>query len=316
MFRLFVLFIFFATPAVYAQVNDIDWINRNAFELKSDSDSGNDDLLFLSKELKGKTVVGLGEASHGTREFYVQKRRIIESLISQYDFKLLSFEFPYSAIAPINLYLQSGQGDLKQLMQPLVLYNTEEIYELFQWIRVYNKTKSPKNKVVLHGFDSEDFWYDALIREMLMAEKLIETHNSIGGKTIVWAHNLHIAKDTTMAKVPGMGSHLKKQFGKKFYVIGFDTYQGSVNVLNSGKFEMHRFEGKENTLSGTFSKAKYEAFFLPFNTKPSPFTGMTGYITNIYSIWQEPTPVPIRPGVDFDGIIFIKNTTASVKLSQ
>ncbi|MFD3002607.1 erythromycin esterase family protein [Pontibacter toksunensis] len=303
-------------PAVYAQDKETDWINNNAYELKADSSSGNDDLMFLSEELKGKTMVGLGEASHGTREFFLQKRRIIESLISQHDFKLLAFEFTNSAIAPINLYLQSGQGDLKQLMQPLGLYNTEEIYTLLHWIRQYNTAKPAQDKVVLNGLDREDFWHDALTRDKYMAENLIEAHEARGDKTIVWAHNVHIAKDTTMANFPAMGSYLKQQFGKEFYVIGFDTYKGTVNVLNSGKFEKHAFEGKENSLSGVFAKAKSEAFFLPFNAKSGPFTGMTGYITHIGSNWQELTSLPIRPGVDFDGIIFIRNTSASTKLSQ
>jgi erythromycin esterase-like protein len=315
-FRLCILLGFLTAPTAYAQDKAIGWINNNAYELKSDSHSSIDDLLFLSKELKDKTVVGLGEASHGTQEFFVQKRRIIENLIERYDFKLLAFESTNTAIAPINQYLQSGQGNLKHLMRPMGLYNTEEIYLLFQWIREYNKTKSSKNKVMLNGFDSEDFWHDALARDKLMAENLIKTHNSKKGKTIVWAHNVHIAKDTTMAKFPAMGSYLKQHFGNEFYVIGFDTYKGSVNVLNNGAFEMHTFEGKENSFSSMFAKAKYEAFFMPFNFKSSPFTGMTGYITNIYSNWQEPIPLPIRPGVDFDGIVFIKNTTASIKLSQ
>ena len=315
MFRLILLYVFLIASTVNAQDKETDWINKNAYVLKSDSDSSNDDFLFLSEELKGKTVVGLGEATHGTREFFVQKRRIIESLIGRHNFKLLAFEFTNSAIAPINEYLQSGQGDLKQLMQPLALYNTEEIHLLFKWIREYNKTKSSKNKVALYGFDREDFWHDALTRDKLMAENLIETHNSEGGKTIVWAHNVHIAKDTTMAKFPAMGSYLKQQLGSKFYVIGFDTFKGTVNVLNSGKFEKHTFEGKENSLSAKFAKAIPEAFFLPFNAKPSPFTRMTGYITHIGSNWQELTSLPIRPGVDFDGIIFIRNTSASTKLN-
>jgi erythromycin esterase-like protein len=149
-----------------------------------------------------------------------------------------------------------------------------------------------------------------------MAENLAEAHAARGGKSIDWAHNVHIAKDTTMAKFPAMGSHLKEQFGGKFYVIGFDTYRGTVNVLNGGEFEEHAFEAKKNSLSGMFAKARPEAFFLPFNAKSNPFTGMTGDITHIGSSWQELNSLPIRPGVDFDGIIFIRNTTASKELNQ
>jgi erythromycin esterase-like protein len=171
--------------------------------------------------------------------------------------------------------------------------------------------------VVLTGFDSEDFWGNPFTRDKFMAENIIKSHVLTKSKTIVWSHNVHITKDTTMAKMPAMGSYLKQHFGKELYVVGFDTFKGTVNVLENGEFKAHTFEGKENSFAGKLTKAKYEAFFLSFATKPNPFTGMTSLITNIYSNWQqEPTPLPMRPGVDFDGIVFIRNTSASVKLSQ
>jgi erythromycin esterase-like protein len=149
MFRLLVLLVFLTAPAAYAQDQETDWINDNAYELKADSASGSDDLRFLSEELKDRTVVGLGEATHGTREFFAQKRRIIESIVSQHGFRLLAFEFTDAALAPVNQYLQSGQGDLRQLMQPLRLYNTEELHALFRWIRQHNSTKPAQDRVVL-----------------------------------------------------------------------------------------------------------------------------------------------------------------------
>jgi erythromycin esterase-like protein len=130
-FRLSVLFILLTAATAYGQDEATSWINKNAYSLEPDSTSTDDGLLFLNEELKGKTIVGLGEASHGTSEFYVQKGRIIKHLISECDFKLLSFELPQSFAVPINQYLQSGQGNLKELMRPMALYSTEEIYSLF-----------------------------------------------------------------------------------------------------------------------------------------------------------------------------------------
>ncbi|HEX9152059.1 MAG TPA: erythromycin esterase family protein [Flavobacterium sp.] len=313
MFRILFLLFFLLSASAFGQDEAIDWINKNACELKLNSTPKNDDLVFLSKEIRGRAVVGLGEASHGTREFYLQKSRMIEYLINRYDFKHLSFELPDSYMIPINQYLQSGRGNLKEHMRPIALYNTEEIYKLFKWIREYNNNRSAKKKVQLIGVDNEEFWANPLTRDRLMAENIIKSYQSKKRKTIVWAHNLHIAKDTTMANMPAMGSYLEEHFGKKFYAVGFDTYEGAVNVLENGNFKVHTFEGVEKSLSNTFSKAKYNAFFLSF--KPGPFTGTTGLITNIYSNWQVPKPLPIRPGLDFDGIVFIRKTSASIRLT-
>lgn len=302
---IFVSFMLFAITAS-AQDQSINWINKNAHPL-------NKDLSFLTKELTGKNVVALGEASHGTHEFYVQKAGIITYLITQCNFKLLSFEGPAYLMEPINLYLQSGKGDLKEHMQHLALYNTEEIYQLFMQIRQYNSDKASKDKVELIGFDSPDFWGDPFTRDQHMSEKLIKAVNN--RKTIVWAHNVHILQDTTAEYMP-MGAYLKKHFRDELYTIAFDTYKGTVNVLNDGVFEEHAFEAKEDSFTSMLAKARYEAFFLPFTQEDCPFKGIEGMITNIYSNWQEPKPLPVKPGVYFDALIFIKNTTASVKLSR
>lgn len=315
-FKMTLMFVLLFALASYGQQDTIGWINKNAYELKTDSFSTDHDLQFLSKELKDKTVVGFGEASHGTHEFFIQKARIIKYLIRECDFKLVSFEMPYSFSMSVNKYLQDGQGNLRALMQPMVLYNTEEIYALFQWIRQYNKSKSSKNKVVLTGVDNEEFWGNSLTRDKLMAENFIKSYESKKHKAIIWTHNVHIAKDVTMAEFPAMGSHLKQQFGEKFYVVGFDTYKGTVNVLNGTEFEAHAFEGEERSFSKTLAKAAFEAFFLSFHKKANPFTGTTGLITNIYSDWRKTTPLPFKPGIDFDAIIFIRNTSASIKLRE
>ena len=292
----------------------LSWINKNAYQLKSDSDSTNNDLSFLLNELRAKSIVGIGEASHGTHEFYVQKARIIEFLISKCNFKLLSFETPQSMIVPINVYLQTGEGNLKELMKHMALYSTEEIYNLFQRIRQYNKDKASEDKVVLIGLDREDYWEDPYTRDKFMTENLIQSYEAKKSKTIVWAHNVHIMKDTTSNSL-AMGSYLNQHFKNEFYAIGFDTFKGTVNVLNEGKFEAHTFQAETSSFSDTLAQAKDKSFFLPFY-KDSPFTGTTTSITNIYSNWQGPPKrLPIKPDKDFDGIVFIRETSPSIRLS-
>ncbi|WP_432710027.1 erythromycin esterase family protein [Pedobacter sp.] len=308
-FMFFVLFAFTASGQ-----DSLNWINKNAYEIHSNPTLGNNDLSFLLKELNGKTVVGLGEASHGTREFYVQKARIIAYLINHCNFKLLAFEVPQSLITPINIYVQSREGNLKEFMAKIGLYNTEEIYNLFQLISQYNKDKALDEKVVITGFDHKDYWPDPYSRDKYMTENLVKSYEVKKSKTIVWTHNVHIMKDTTSNSL-AMGSYLNQHFKNAFYSIGFDTFKGTVNVLNNGEFEEHHFQAKEGTLSTLFEQVKYKSFFLPFPFE-SPFNGKTIHITNIYSNWQEFKPLPIKPGVDFDGIIFIRDTSASVKLSK
>lgn len=291
-----------------AQDKQADWINKNACTLRT---SGTSDLDFLSKELAGKTMVALGEASHGTSEFYLQKARMIAYLVQQQEYRTLAFECPGALMEPINAYLQSGQGQLKELMQPLALYNTDEIYRMFKWIRQYNENKADKDKVVLTGFDHADYWADPFTRDKFMAGNVVADYEAHKRKTIVWAHNVHLVKDTT-AEYQALGAYLKRALGNQFYVVAFDTYRGSVNVLNEGKFEAHTFEREQNSFSGTLAKAKSAAFFLPLDRSAS--VDSTIALTLIYSNWQGVKSLSIVPGRDVDALVFIRNTTASVKL--
>ena len=303
---------FLALPSVlFAQDKAIDWINENAHELHSGSSSSDQDLRFLSKTLEGKTLVGLGEASHGTEEFYFQKRRFVKYLVSQDKYRLLALESPTTYVEPINNYIQTGEGDLRITLKSMGLYNSEEFYKLCQWLKSFNESRPPNDKAIIIGFDDEAYWSDPLTRDKNMAENFIKSHKQGNPKTILWSHNLHLAKDTTMAQYKAMGFHLKEQYADQYYVIGFDTYNGSVSVLNNGQLESHDFAGKENTFSALFGKASFEAFFVDFHKAPNPFLKMENSITNIYSNWQEPKPLPIVPGADFDGLIFIRETTAS-----
>ncbi len=297
--------------SVHAQDNNISWINKNARPLQKDTSESLSDLDFLSGTLKDNTIFAIGEASHGTREFYNHKKRIIEYLILHLNYKSLGFEISDSAMEPINQYLLTGTGDLKNLMKGFYLYNTTEIYDLFQFIRVYNKKQAPAGQVQLFGFDRMEYAPMPLERDQLMAQNIIVNQNTTHNKTIIWAHNVHIAKDTTMAQYQGMGYHLNKKFGNKLYALGFDTYKGSVNVINGNGFEKHEFQSKKDTFSALFASAKYPDFFIAFNGTDNPLKGVISKMTNIYANWTEGRALPVNPGSDFDGMIFIRESHAS-----
>jgi erythromycin esterase-like protein len=260
-FQVSFIFVLLFTFSASGQ-DTLNWINKNAYELKADPSTASKDLSFLLQELSGKTVVGLGEASHGTKEFYVQKTRIIDFLINKCNFKLLAFEFQQTYMAPINRYIQTGEGNLKVLMKEMALYNTEEIYNLFQLIRQYNKDKAPGDKVALTGLDHQDYWPDPYTRDKYMTENLIKSYEIKKSKTIVWTHNVHIMKDTTSNSM-AMGSYLNQHFKNAFYAIGFDTFKGTVNVLNNGQFEEHAFQAKESTFSTLLAQQSTVRFFFP-----------------------------------------------------
>ena len=66
----------------------IAWLGENAIPVKSVvAGNGFDDLQPLKDILKDVRLVGLGEATHGTREFFQFKHRLLEFLAQEIDRK-------------------------------------------------------------------------------------------------------------------------------------------------------------------------------------------------------------------------------------
>lgn len=71
-------------------------------------------------------VVGLGESTHGTREFSQVKHRLLKFLVREMGFNAYPLEASYAACQPINDYVLYGKGDLETALTgqgyPKVIY--------------------------------------------------------------------------------------------------------------------------------------------------------------------------------------------------
>lgn len=107
----------------------------------------------ISGSFKDYTIVGLGEGTHGTKEFNEIRSEISKNLIDKNDFKIVAFESAYGDAAFLNDALNSDT-DLKEVLKNYItsIWQTKEIENLLGWIRVYNKNH--KDKVIISGFDT------------------------------------------------------------------------------------------------------------------------------------------------------------------
>ncbi|WP_241269696.1 erythromycin esterase family protein [Streptomyces chrestomyceticus] len=102
-------------------------------------------------------VVGLGEATHSSHEFFTVKHRILRYLVEEKGFRAFALEAPWSTGLRLDAYLLRGEGDLKQIMDEEFRgdyrwWNNAEYRDLLQWIRAYN-VKHPKDPVRFVGDD-------------------------------------------------------------------------------------------------------------------------------------------------------------------
>lgn len=120
--------------------------------------NGFDDLQFLKPILKDKKIVGLGEATHGSKEFFQFKHRMFEFLVKEMDYKIFAFEANFSECLLINDYVLYGKGNINQIISGMYFWtwDTNEVYDLIKWMRTHNSTiQNDEDKVKFHGFDMQ-----------------------------------------------------------------------------------------------------------------------------------------------------------------
>ena len=141
-------------PAEVKTVNT--WLCRDSISLKSvKAGHGFNDLKPLKKILKNVRIVGLGEATHGTREFFQFKHRMLEFLVKEMGYTVFAIEASYPACLNINDYVLYGKGDRAKALTSLGFWtwNTNEVSEMIEWMREYNKKVPEEKKIKFYGFD-------------------------------------------------------------------------------------------------------------------------------------------------------------------
>jgi|SRR5919205_497943 erythromycin esterase len=147
----------FGTSVSRAQDEQVTkWLTSRAIPLKSVDEQKNfADLKPLKQVLRGVRIVGLGEETHGTREFFQLKRRLVEFLVREAGFTVFAMEVSYAASIDINEYVLNGKGDRDKALakQGLWAWDTQEVSELLEWLRQYNSSVPAEKKVRFVGID-------------------------------------------------------------------------------------------------------------------------------------------------------------------
>ena len=115
-----------------------------------------DDLESFGALVKGAKIIGLGESTHGTSEFFSMKHRILEYAVHKLGTRVFAFEDNQLGVEEINNYVLYGTGEITHLFKYLFgVWNTEEVLNLIQWVRNYN-IEHPDDQVEFVGFDAQN----------------------------------------------------------------------------------------------------------------------------------------------------------------
>jgi len=131
------------------------------------------DLDPLLERIGQARFVLLGEASHGTAEYYTWRSHLSQRLIREKGFSFVAVEGDWPDCDQINQYVKgrpdSGE-DAREVLQaferwPTWMWANHEILQLAEWMREHNKKLDDTRKVGFHGLDVYSLW-DSLYQVM------------------------------------------------------------------------------------------------------------------------------------------------------
>ncbi len=221
----------------------ISWIKDQSIALNSvKAEKGLEDLSYLKPILKDVEVLGLGETSHGTKEIFQMKHRMLEFLVKEMGYTIFGIEASYVGCKPINDYVLYGKGNSRDVLtgQGFWVWNTEEVIDMIEWMRGYNKTVTDDKKVQFIGFDTQMTALDSAYKNVSSFVNNIEEEMrpKVGLDTIIdqlkdRSKRREILKDgyTIRAKLYQLLSYLVLHESRLVHTSSRSTYESILSDL-------------------------------------------------------------------------------------
>jgi protein-L-isoaspartate(D-aspartate) O-methyltransferase len=115
------------------------------------------DLGPMLRRIGDARVVLLGEATHGTSEFYRMRERISRELIERKGFSFVAIEGDWPDAARIDHYVRHAEYAPSEWTAfarfPVWMWRNREVREFVDWLRAHNGRLEPNSRVAFHGLD-------------------------------------------------------------------------------------------------------------------------------------------------------------------
>ncbi len=134
--------------------------------IQSNSHDLNSGMSSLLDRIGDARIVLLGEASHGTHEYYIWRSRISRQLIREKGFNIIGVEGDWPDCYSINRYIRGYENVEDNSLQVLEKFHrwptwmlaNWEISELMEWLKEYNKDKAYREQAGFYGLDVYSLW--------------------------------------------------------------------------------------------------------------------------------------------------------------
>jgi erythromycin esterase-like protein len=213
------------------------------------------DLDPLIENIGDRKVVMLGEASHGTHEFYTWRTAISKRLIDEKGFNFIAVEGDWPDCYKINRFIKGYKdaGDsieavLKNFDRwPTWMWGNWEVAALAEWLRNFNNTLQADKKIGFYGLDVYSLW-DSMKAMMHYLEtedpqaansvkkaiRCFEPFNENEQQYARFTLNDSNCRDEVLALLKEV--RMKAQFLDGDREAGFNTEQNALIAVNAEKY--------------------------------------------------------------------------------
>ncbi|GJQ29209.1 MAG: hypothetical protein HBSAPP03_10930 [Phycisphaerae bacterium] len=139
----------------------VRWLREHAAPFEFDkAGRGLDDLASVRGLVGDARIVSLGEPTHGTRECFQFKHRLVEYLVRELGFSIFAIEANMPEADRLTSYVLGGEGDPRALIAGMYFWtwDTEEVLAMVEWMRGYNAAQREagrEQRITFTGFDMQ-----------------------------------------------------------------------------------------------------------------------------------------------------------------
>jgi erythromycin esterase len=209
----------------------------------------------LLNDIGTRPVVMLGEASHGTHEFYTWRTAISKRLIREKGFQFIAVEGDWPDCYRINRFVKGYKDagtNIHELLNnfdrwPTWMWANWEVAALAEWLRDYNSALPADHKVGFYGLDVYSLWdsmrtmIDYLEKEDREAaqavQKAISCFEPYKEDEHLYARfslTNHHCRDEVVALLREI--RMKAQFLDGDREAGFNTEQNALIAVNAERY--------------------------------------------------------------------------------
>ena len=145
--------------SAHADETIMAYVTSTAIILEKD-----EDIFAIAADAAQKKLFLLGEASHGTSEYYTWRTALSRHLITRYEYNFIAVEGDWPAVYPVNLYVkglpgaaETAEGALAGFERwPPWMWRNRETVELIEWLKQFNSTRPPQKRIGFYGIDLQN----------------------------------------------------------------------------------------------------------------------------------------------------------------